>query len=116
MKSCFALLLAGTLLGCSGHVGPHSAHFGIHREPRYAQPSVIPCFGTGLLGYTVYYGSDEKYHYFEAQHDLKLDRYKVPRWSLESWKPVFPVGKGRVYVQRNAQAELIPIPPKPARR
>ncbi len=102
--------------GCAHHVGPHSAHVHFNQHPEYAQPSAIPCYGTGPWGYTIYYGSDAKWHYFEAHHQFILERYKVPRWSMTYWKPVFAIGKARLYVERNAQGELVAVPPKPSRR
>ncbi len=58
------------------------------------------------MHYTSYYGSDEKWHYFEAHRDLRLQRYKVPRWSLPGWSPIFPLNTAKVYVERTASGEL----------
>jgi hypothetical protein len=100
------------LAGCGHHVGFHSSHVGFDTTPKYAQPSVIPIYGTGPWSYTAYYGSDAQWHYFESHRDVKIQRYKVPRSSLASWHPVFAVGKGRLYVDRNARGELYALPPK----
>ena len=108
----FAVL---ALAGCGHHVGFHSSHVGFDTTPKYAQPSVIPIYGTGPWSYTVYYGSDAQWHYFESHRDVKIQRYKVPRSALASWRPVFPVGKGRLYVERSARGELYALPPKPRR-
>jgi hypothetical protein len=106
----FIPLVAITLAGCAHHVGFHSSHLGLHYEPHYAQPSVIPCYPKGPLTYTTYYGSDRKWHYFESHRDLKLKRYKVPRWALPDWKPIFPVNKAKVYVERTDAGKLRAIP------
>ena len=107
MKHAILISLAAlAFAGCSHHVGFHSGHLGFDTTPHYAQPSAIPCYGNGPVHYTSYYGSDAKWHYFESHHDLKLKRYAVPRWSLPGWKPVFPVGKGKLYVERTAGGEL----------
>ena len=95
--------------GCAEHVGFHSSHLGFDTKAHYAQPSAIPCYGKGPVHYTSYYGSDAKWHYFESHRDLRIERYKVPRWSLPGWKPVFPVNKGRVYVERTKSGSLQPI-------
>ena len=105
--AAFALAFAG----CAHHVGFHSSHLGFDTTPHYAQPSAIPCYGKRPIHYTSYYGSDEKWHYFETHHDLKLKRYMVPRWSLPGWEPDFPVGKGKVYVERDARGGLRSVPP-----
>ena len=105
----YFILISLTVLalsGCAEHVGFHSSHLGFDTTPRYAQPSAIPCHGSGPIHYTTYYGSDAKWHYFESHHDLKLARYKVPRWSLPGWHPIFPVGKAKVYVERTKSGEL----------
>ena len=109
-KHVLPLIAAFAFAGCAEHVGFHSSHIGFDTVPHYAQPSAIPCYGTKPLMYTVYYGSDAKWHYFESHHDLKIARYKVPRWSL-NWRPIFPVGKGRLYVARDALG-LHALPPK----
>jgi hypothetical protein len=111
MKSTGLLSLAALLFGgCAHHVGFHSSHLGFYTEPEYAQPGAVPCYGTAPLKYTIYYGSDAEWHYFESQHDLKFERYKVPRWSL-AWEPVFPVRKGRLYVERDREGRLQAILP-----
>ena len=102
----FSLAAALAFAGCSHHVGFHSSHVGFDTTVHYAQPSAIACYGKSPLRYAVYYGSDAKWHYFETHHSLRIARYKVPRWSLPDWRPVFPVGKGRLYVERNARGEL----------
>ena len=101
-----AIAAAIAVGGCAHHVGFHSAHLHLDTTPHYAQPSVIPCYKKSLVQYTTYYGSDEKWHYFESQTQMKLKRYKVPRWSLPDWKPVFPVNKGKLYVERSAAGKL----------
>ena len=108
MKHARSLFLAAALAfaGCSHHVGFHSSHVGFDTTVQYAQPSAIPCYGKSPLRYAIYYGSDANWHYFESHHNLRIARYKVPRWSLPDWRPVFPVGKGRLYVERNARGEL----------
>ncbi|MEO7319887.1 MAG: hypothetical protein ABIZ56_12930 [Chthoniobacteraceae bacterium] len=112
MKHVILISLAAlAFAGCAHHVGFHSSHLGFDTTPHYAQPSAIPCHGKGPIHYTSYYGSDAKWHYFESHHDLKLKRYMVPRWSLPGWKPVFPVGKGKIYVERDAQGGLRALPP-----
>jgi hypothetical protein len=110
-----SFIAALALAACGHHVGFHSSHVGFDMKPSYAQPSVIPIHGTGAWNYTVYYGSDADWHYFETHHDVKIRRYKVPRSSLPSWRPVGPVGKVRMYVERNARGELYALPPKPRR-
>jgi hypothetical protein len=100
------LALALMSAGCAHHVGFHSSHVGFDTQPRYAQPSAIPCYGSHPLRYTIYYGSDAKWHYFETHRDVRIQRYKVPRWSLPNWRPEFPVGKYRVHVERNAKGKL----------
>ena len=109
MQDRARLIIAAIALafaGCAEHVGFHSSHLGFHTKPHYAQPSAIPCYGKGPVHYTSYYGSDAKWHYFESHRDLRLERYKVPRWSLPEWKPVFPVNKGKVYVERTKSGAL----------
>jgi hypothetical protein len=103
-------ITALALVGCAEHVGFHSSHIGFTREPQYAQPSAIPCYGTKPLRYTIYTGSDAKWHYFETHHDLRLERYKVPRWSMV-WRHEFPAGKGRLYVEHDREGHLQAIPP-----
>ena len=106
------LLAALAFAGCGHHVGFHSSHVGFGTTPKYAQPSVIPIYGTGPWSYTVYYGSDAQWHYFESHRDVKSQRYKVPRSSLPSWRPVAPVGKVRLYVERTPRGELYALQPK----
>ncbi|HZJ17046.1 MAG TPA: hypothetical protein VFD27_18470 [Chthoniobacteraceae bacterium] len=106
------LIAALAFAGCGHHVGFHSSHVGFDTTPKYAQPSVIPIYGTGPWSYTVYYGSDAQWHYFESHRDVKIQRYKVPRSALPSWQPVAPVRKVRLYVDRNARGELYALPPK----
>ncbi len=101
-----SLATALSLASCADHVGFHSSHLGFDTMPHYAQPSAIPCYGKSPLRYSIYYGSDAQWHYFETHHDLRIARYKVPRGSLPGWHPIFPVGKARVYVDRNARGEL----------
>ena len=85
MKHVILISLAVlSLAGCGHHVGFHSSHVGFDTTPKYAQPSVIPIYGTGPWSYTVYYGSDAQWHYFESHRDVKIQRYKVPRSSLAS--------------------------------
>ena len=99
----FAALVLG---GCVDHVGFHSSHVGFDTAVHYAQPSAIPIYGKSALRYSIYYGSDARWHYFETHHDLRIARYKVPQASLPGWRPIFPVGKGRLPVERNARGEL----------
>ena len=108
-KLCALLTLA--LAGCAEHVGFHSSHLGFDTTVHYAQPSAIPICGKGPIHYTAYYGSDAKWHYFETHRDLRIRRYQVPRWSLPGWQPIFPVGTGKLYVDRNARGELYALPP-----
>ncbi len=113
MKHALLLSLAALAwAGCAHHVGFHSSHLGFDTTPHYAQPSAIPCYGKGPVHYTSYYGSDAKWHYFESHHDLKLKRYMVPRASLPGWSPVFPVGKGKLYIDRDAQGRLHSLLPE----
>ena len=109
--SAFLALTALAFAGCAEHVGFHSSHLGFDTTPHYAQPSAIPIYGKGPIHYTAYYGSDAKWHYFETHHDLRIQRYKVPHWSLPGWHPIFPVGKAKLYVERNAHGELHALPP-----
>ena len=104
-------LIALALAGCAEHVGFHSSHLGFDTTVHYAQPSVIPIYGKGPIHYTAYYGSDAKWHYFETHRDLRIQRYKVPRWSLPGWHPVFRVGMAKLYVERDARGELRALPP-----
>jgi len=111
-RTLIFLLAALAFASCAHHVGFHSSHVGFNTEPKYAQPSAIPIYGTGPWSYTVYYGSDAQWHYFESHHHVKLQRYKVPRRSLPAWQPVRPVGKVRLYVERNKRGELFALIPK----
>jgi hypothetical protein len=111
-RTVLFLITVFALAGCGHHVGFHSSHVGFDATPKYAQPSVIPIYGTGHWSYTVYYGSDAQWHYFESFRDVKIQRYKVPRSALPLWRPVAPVGKIRLFVERNPRGELYALQAK----